>query len=88
MLNVNAGHFSYLTGSSQKDGYTFLAEKIKAAQSGGGSSAAPAAESAGEEAAPAEAAPKPKAAKGKGFGLKGKGGWVNESMVPPMNERR
>jgi len=29
-LNVNAGHFSYLTGSSQKEGYTFLTEKINA----------------------------------------------------------
>jgi cutinase len=34
MLNVNTGHFSYLTGTSQKEGYTFLAEKIKAAQAG------------------------------------------------------
>jgi len=42
LLNVNTGHFSYLTGTSQKEGYTFLAEKVKAAQ--GGKSAAPSAE--------------------------------------------
>ncbi|KAF2430315.1 cutinase [Tothia fuscella] len=34
MLAVNAGHFSYLSGPSQKEGYTFLAEKIKAAGKG------------------------------------------------------
>lgn len=97
MLNVNAGHFSYLTGSSQKEGYTFLAEKIKAAQGGGGSSAAAApaaaAESGGDDAAAAAPAGAAAAAggakpKAKGFGKGGKGGkWV-DSTAPPMDERR
>jgi cutinase len=43
-LNVNAGHFSYLTGSSQKEGYTFLTQKIKAYQPGKASAAAAASE--------------------------------------------
>ncbi|KAF2667705.1 cutinase [Microthyrium microscopicum] len=42
-LNVNLGHFSYLTGSSQREGYTFLTQKIKAAGSGA-AAAAPAVE--------------------------------------------
>jgi cutinase len=33
-LNVNAGHFSYLADGTIKEGYTFLAAKIKAAGSG------------------------------------------------------
>jgi cutinase len=36
LLNVNVGHFSYLMGSSQKEGYTFLAGKIRAYRSKGG----------------------------------------------------
>jgi cutinase len=43
-LNVNAGHFTYLTGSTQKEGYTFLTEKIKAYQPGKASAAAAATE--------------------------------------------
>ncbi|QDS77950.1 hypothetical protein FKW77_001513 [Venturia effusa] len=81
MLAVNAGHFSYLTGSSQKEGYTFLAEKIKAAQAGGGSSAS----SSSSESSSGGDAEKAKP-KTKGFG-KGKGGWV-ESMAPPMGVGR
>ncbi|KAE9988153.1 hypothetical protein EG327_003475 [Venturia inaequalis] len=95
-LQVNAGHFSYLGGSSQKEGYTFLAAKIKAAQSGGGSSAAAPASAASPASAepPASeskdeaAKPKPKAKGFKLFGAKKKGSWVVESMGPPMNDSR
>jgi cutinase len=52
-LNVNAGHFAYLADGTIKEGYTFLANKVKAWKpaAGGGAAApeAPAAEGGAPE---------------------------------------
>jgi len=73
-LNVNAGHFSYLANGNIKEGYNFLAARIRAAKSGGGGS------SGGDGGEDSPAPSRGKGGKGKGLGKaggfkgKGKGG--------------